>query len=124
MASLEGNESDAYFSDITDSELDAVVEAIQNNSPRSGAVLVWGELKSHGISVSRRRVRESLVQVNPTGVELRASTCVVFAALTAYHVPMLCGTLMVFIALYDGGLSERLWRDTLGCLSPLLLSVL
>ena len=72
------------FSDITDSELDAVVEAIQHNSPRSGAVLVWGELKSHGISVSRRRVRESLVRVNPTGVELRASTCVVRRA---YSVP-------------------------------------
>ena len=38
--------------------------------------MVWGELKSYGVSVSRRRVRESLVRVNPTGVELRASTSV------------------------------------------------
>ena len=40
------------FSDITDADLDAVVEAIQHRSPRSGAVMVWGELKSYGVSVS------------------------------------------------------------------------
>ena len=40
------------FSDITDADLDAVVEAIQHSSPRSGAVMVWGELKSYGVSVS------------------------------------------------------------------------
>lgn len=62
------------FSDITDADLDSVVEAIQYSSPRSGAVMVWGELKSYGISVSRRRVRESLVRVNPAVVELRATT--------------------------------------------------
>eukprot|EP00731_Ephydatia_muelleri_P019357 Em0012g182a len=72
------------FSDITDADLDAVVEAIQHSSPRSGAVMVWGELKSYGVSVSRRRVRESLVRVNPTGVELRASTSVIRRA---YSVP-------------------------------------
>ena len=78
------------FSDITDADLNAVVEAIQHNSPRSGAVMVWGELKNYGVSVSRRRVRESLVRVNSTGVELRASTSVIRRALqrTMFQCPV------------------------------------
>ena len=58
------------FSDIADADLDSVVEAIQHSSPRSGAVMVWGKLKSYDISVSRQCVRESLVRVNPVSVEL------------------------------------------------------
>ena len=65
------------FSDISDDELDAVVENIQHNSPNSGAIMVWGELKSYGISVPRRRVRESLVRVSPGNAQLRASTAIV-----------------------------------------------
>ena len=42
-------------------DLNAIVDAIQHSSPRSGAVMVWGELKNYGVGVSRRRVRESLV---------------------------------------------------------------
>ena len=30
------------FSDITDADLDSVVEAIQHSLPMSGAVMVWG----------------------------------------------------------------------------------
>ena len=55
MASLKGTESHAYI--FSDADLDAVIEAIQHSSPRSGAVMVWGELKSYGVSVSRRRVK-------------------------------------------------------------------
>ena len=74
------------FSDITDADLNAIVETIQHSSPRSGAVMVWGELKSYGVSVSRRLLRESLVRINPAGVELHvlATTSVVRRA---YSVP-------------------------------------
>ena len=83
--------------------------------------MVWGELKSYGVSVSRRRVRESLVRVNPTGVELRASTSVIRRAYSVYHVPMPCGTLTDFTALYDGGLlSTVASTDTQGRLSTLV----
>ena len=39
--------------------------------------MMWGHLCSYGIFVPRRRVRESLLQINPRLVELRASTTVV-----------------------------------------------
>ena len=66
-----------HFSDIPDSELDAVVLRIQNDSPNNGAVMVWGQLRSYGICVPRRRVRESLMRVSPINVQLRATTAVV-----------------------------------------------
>ena len=40
-------------SDIRDANLNSVVEVIQHGSPMSGAVMLWGELKCYGISVSR-----------------------------------------------------------------------
>ena len=64
------------FSDISDDELDVVVQSIQYNSPISGVIMVWGELKSYGISVPTRRVRESLVRVSPGNTQLCASTTI------------------------------------------------
>ena len=74
----------SMFCDISDTDLDAVVQGIQHNSPNCGTIMVWGELKSYGISVPRRRVRESLLQVTPMNIELRASTAIVRRA---YNVP-------------------------------------
>ena len=65
------------YSDIADADLDTVVEGIQRSSPSCEVIMVWGQLKSYGISVPRRRVRESLLRVSPTNVELRASTTIV-----------------------------------------------
>ena len=62
--------------EITDSDLDAVVEMIYRQSPNCGTIMVWGQLRSHYVVVSRRRVRESLIRVCPEAVENRASRAV------------------------------------------------
>ena len=60
----------------SDSELDAVVKMIYEQSPNSGIVMVWGELKSKHMYIPRRRVRQSLLRVCPRAVESRASRTV------------------------------------------------
>ena len=62
---------------ILDSELDAVMQMLVQQSPNCGAVMMWGYLRGCGIIVSRRRVRESMLRVSPRLVELRTSTAVV-----------------------------------------------
>ncbi len=62
--------------DITDGDLDGVIRMIYQQSPNSGTVMVWGQLKSHEVYVPRRRVRESLMRVCPEAVENRASRAV------------------------------------------------
>lgn len=65
------------FSGITDDELDSVMHMLVERSPRSGSVMMLGHLRGFGIHVPRRRVRESLLRINPRLVELRSSTTVV-----------------------------------------------
>ena len=50
----------------------------------SGAVMVWGQLRSYGIVVPRQPVRESMLLVNPIAVELRSTTTI---ARRVYSVP-------------------------------------
>ena len=65
------------MSEISDLELDSVVERIVHEAPNCGTIMVWGQLKSLGINVPRRRVCESLLRVNPSGVESRQRTCII-----------------------------------------------
>ncbi len=62
---------------ILDSELDAIVQMLVQRSPNSGAIMMWGYLRGYGLTVSRKRVRESMLRVSPRLVELRTSTTVV-----------------------------------------------
>ena len=59
------------YSDVSDAELDEKVLSIVSFSPRCGQKSVDGRLKSEGVLVSRRRLRESLRRVDPMGVECR-----------------------------------------------------
>ncbi|XP_019857905.1 PREDICTED: uncharacterized protein LOC109586176 [Amphimedon queenslandica] len=61
---------------ISDAELDAVVQMIYKQSPNNGVIMVWGQLKSQHIQVSRRRVRDSLMRVCPEAVRNRASRAI------------------------------------------------
>ena len=72
--------------DITDNDLDAVIRMIYHQSPNSGTVMVWGQLRSHQLYVPRRRVRESLLRLCPRAVENRASRAV---SRRVYNVPFL-----------------------------------
>ena len=78
-----GLDTQANYSNIVDHDLDAVMEMLVQRYPRCGSIMMWGHLRSYGIIVPRRRVRESLVRVNPRLVELRASST---AARRTYNV--------------------------------------
>ena len=59
------------FSCLTDAELDQRVEAIKMDMPDVGQRMVQGLLRSQGITVPQRRIRESLKRVDPINVGLR-----------------------------------------------------
>ena len=61
------------FSNISDNELDGVVELLVKDFPNYGIVMMWGQLKSMNIFVPRNRVRESLVRVSPQFIRHRRS---------------------------------------------------
>ena len=95
--------SHAAFSNISDTELDSVVERIAHQAPSCGVIMVWGQLRSYGVNVPRRRVRESLLRVSPRGVQQRRTTTIHAVLTVSLHL-MHCGTLMVSTLLYGGEL--------------------
>ena len=64
------------MSEISDLKLDSVVERIVHKVPNCGKIMVWGQLKR----CSRRRECDSLLRVNPSGVESRQRTCIIHRA--------------------------------------------
>ena len=50
-------------STVSDNDLDAVVRMICTQSPNSGIIMVWGQLRCHQMYIPRRRVHESLLRV-------------------------------------------------------------
>ena len=63
----------SLYNDITESELDGVVELLVRDFPTYGIVMMWGQLRSMDIVVTRQRVHESLMRVSPTFVHHRRS---------------------------------------------------
>ena len=53
------------YSDISDAELDGVMELLVKNYPRSGIIMMWGHLRGMNIIVTRKRIHESLLRVSP-----------------------------------------------------------
>lgn len=66
-----GLESQSNYSEIPDDELDVFITTILTLSPNSGELMVRGALRGRGIRVQRRRLRESIWRVDPTGREMR-----------------------------------------------------
>ena len=67
-------ESDSFvskYSDISDQALDYIVQNYQLRNPNSGQVLLQGYLRSNGVNVQRRRVRESIARVDPLRQRMR-----------------------------------------------------
>ena len=62
------------YSDISDSELDGVMELLVRDFPRNGIVMMWGQLQSMNIFVSRQRVHQSLLRVSAQYVHHRHSS--------------------------------------------------
>ena len=64
------------YSTISNSELDAAVQRLTESFPRSGYIMIWGHLRGMGVHVTRRRVRETLLRVSASSVQLRRTTTV------------------------------------------------
>ncbi|XP_033097506.1 uncharacterized protein LOC117101613 [Anneissia japonica] len=67
---LNGHEPSKY-TDITNQELEMVVDEIKKSHPNAGEVYLMGHLRSRGIRVQRARLRKALQAVDPTGVQRR-----------------------------------------------------
>ena len=67
-----GREGLSKFSDITDTELDHVIEDyISRHVPIKGQSYLIGHLRSLGLRVQRDGVRSSLTRVDPDNTALR-----------------------------------------------------
>ena len=64
------------YNELTDEELDRVVEAILARAPRSGERLIVGSLRSRGLNVKRARLRESIMRMDPISRLLRRRRCI------------------------------------------------
>ena len=61
------------YSDISDAELDGVMELLVRDFPNNGIVMMWGQLRSMNIIVTRQKVHDSLTRVSPNFVQHRRS---------------------------------------------------
>ena len=61
----------AYYSDISDSNLDQIVEGFQQQYPMCGNRQMYGHLLSIGHRVQQARIRESQRRIDPCGTAMR-----------------------------------------------------
>ena len=61
-----------YNDDIRDDELDQIVSQFVSAFPTSGQNFLDGYLKAHGYRFQRWRIRDSLLRVDPWGIEQRS----------------------------------------------------
>ena len=64
-----GLEDAASYSDISDNDLDSISSNFVHHNPNSGLRSLEGVLRSQGIRIQRQRVRESLMRVDPRGMQ-------------------------------------------------------
>lgn len=74
----------SMLSAIDDGELEQHVSRLQSQYPNSGNELIRALLRAQGMLVTRSRVREMLIRVNPAAAARRWSRTV---ARRVYHVP-------------------------------------
>lgn len=61
------------FSQLSQDEIEKEVDAIKQNHPKAGEVMVQGYLESRGLYIQRQKVRKAIHMVDPLGVEERKS---------------------------------------------------
>ena len=59
------------YSEINDIDLDQAIRGVQQNNPNIGVNLLQGYLRSQGICVQRRRVRDALLRIYPMRAMIR-----------------------------------------------------
>ena len=59
------------YSTMSDSELDNTIRLIYRDQHKMGEVMLMGHLRSQGIHVQRKRLRDAIHRVDPEGVQER-----------------------------------------------------
>jgi hypothetical protein len=59
------------FIDVSDADLDALIEVFKAEKPNGGLQYLIGFLRCHGLHIQRERVRLALRRVDGLGQELR-----------------------------------------------------
>lgn len=71
--------------DITNSELDTLIENYKSSHPSDGESMIIGHLRGIGLHVSRARIRASIHRVDPSGVEERRQPAIRRRVYTVEH---------------------------------------
>lgn len=66
-----GLESVSQFSDLSDNDLDALTRSFVTDNPDCGLKVYEGFLRSCGLKIQRTRVRESMLRIDPVGLQRR-----------------------------------------------------
>ena len=74
----------SMFNNISDAELNGVMELLVKDFPTCGILMMWGQLLSMNIFVSHDRVHESLARVSPQCVHHRRTQCAFVKYFMAY----------------------------------------
>ena len=72
------------YSDLSDEELDHIVQSVQQMHPNVGLVMLQDHVASQGINVQRRRLRSSVQRLNPRNGITRWQQAL---SRRSYHVP-------------------------------------
>ena len=83
IAAFPSPEDFSKYSDITETQLDAVVRRVKQEHPNDGEVMIAGHLLKEGVRVQRAKLRRSIHRIDPAGVAKRRSVAV---RRRAYHV--------------------------------------
>ncbi len=66
----------SQYSDISDEELDHIVQSVRELHPNVGLVMLQGYVSSQGVIVQRHRLRSSVRRLNPVnGIARWHQTC-------------------------------------------------
>jgi len=88
----------SLYSELTDDQLDGIVEEIQLQFPTCGNKQMIGHLQSCGLRIHQHRVRESQRRVDPEGSVMRRLRTIhrrqYCVGSTVSVAPELCGILM------------------------------
>ena len=72
----EGISRESFYSDISDNQLDKVIEEIKETHANDGEVLMAGHLATLGLLVPRSRLRASIHRVDPENTAARRSVTI------------------------------------------------
>jgi hypothetical protein len=76
ISSFQDSTSFSKYSNITDAQLDLVIQKVKHDHPNDGEIMVAGHLLKEGLKVQRARLRASIHRIDPHGVKERRSVAI------------------------------------------------